>query len=426
VLIFILFFSFIIFLYVGFPIAVSMLLSSILYIVINGSPLHIYIAQRMISSLNSFTLLAIPFFIIAGNLMNQSDVSKKRFDFANRLVGHWKGGLAYVNVVASLIFSGMSGSSAADVGGLGLTEIEAMKKANYPPAFSAAITAASSAIGPIVPPSVMLVLFGVMTRTSVGKLFLSGFIPGILMAIGLIITIRLLVVHRKFPKGEKFSFYMLGKSLKKNIFALITPIILLLFLITGIVTPSELCIILIFYTILIGLIYKSISFKIIIKSLINSAYLTAQVLFLIAAASTFGTIIVRENVCDKLFILIEKFSVSNTIFLFLLSIVLLILGCFMEGISIQVLITPLVAPIASKLGIDMVQLGLVMVLAIEIGLITPPVGVGVLIASNIANVPVAKTFREALWFIIPLFITLLMLIIFPDLILWLSRVFLPN
>ena len=230
---------------IGIPIAFCMLLSSIFYIIINGYPSFMFVVQKLNSELGSFVLLAIPFFIIAANLMNELQISKRLFDFANTLVGHFKGGLIYVNILASLIFSGMSGSSAADFGGLGVVEIAEMKKKNYPAVLSAAITAASSVIGPVFPPSIMLVIFGVMTRTSTGRLFLGGAIPGILTAISLMIFSKLKINHIEIPEGEKFCIIKVIKSFKESFLANVTPILLILSLIFGIVTPSELGILLI-------------------------------------------------------------------------------------------------------------------------------------------------------------------------------------
>jgi len=348
--IFILVFSMFIFLYIGLPVAFCTLLSSILYLLINGSLPYVYIAQRMVTSLNSFTLLAIPLFIIAGNLMNELKVSEKIFDFASSLVGHYNGGLGHVNVIASLIFSGMSGSQAADAAGLGCVEIKTMNEAGYPRPFTAAITAASSAIGPIVPPSVMLLMYGVMTRTSVGELFVSGFIPGILMAIALMFIIYRIAKRRKFPKGGKFSFSRMISSFKGGFFALLSPVILLILLITGIVTPTELGVILVFYTLLVGLIYKSISLKCIAKALVDSNYMICQILLLIASAEVFSTLLLRESLPEILLNIFEKYPLNNTTFFLLLSSTLLILGCFMEGLCIEVLMIPLVTPIALKLG----------------------------------------------------------------------------
>lgn len=418
----ILFISFLLFMALGFPIAFAMLLSSLLYIVFNGSPAYIFVAQRITSSLISFPLLAIPFFVVAGNLMNELDISRRIFNFASSLVGHLKGGLAHVNIIASFIFSGMSGSAAADAGGLGLIEIRAMERENYPSDFSAAITAASAAIGPIVPPSVMLVIYGVMTGTSVGRLFIAGIVPGIMMVLCLMIAVHIISIYRDFPTSGSFSFKRMLQSLKEGFFALLTPIILLYLLITGIVTPSELGVILIFYLLLMGIIYRTISFQVVKRALIESLFLNAQVLFLIATASIFGNILLRENVPGMLMVLIERFPILNEVtFLILLSLVLLFLGCFVEGVAILSLMVPIVAPIAASLHINPVQLGLVMVLAIMLGLITPPLGIGVFITSDIAGVPVNKVFKESFKFLIPLVIVLLLTIFFSETILYLPR-----
>ena len=416
--------SFVFLLLLGIPIGFSMLFSSIFYIITNGSPAFIFVVLRLSSGLDSFTLLAIPFFILAANLMNELDISKGLFDFANTIVGHFKGGLIYVNILASLIFAGMSGSSAADFGGLGVVEIKEMNRKNYPKALSAAVTAASSAIGPIFPPSVMLVLFGVMTRTSVGRLFLGGVIPGILMAIFLMAASKFKIDRIEIPEGEKFSLFKLVKNFKKNFFAILVPVLLLLFLITGIVTPSELGIILVIYTLFVGFLYKSISFNRVQKGLVDSVYLGGQILFMIAAASVFSNILIRENVPQIILSLIKGFYMNNVSFLILLNIVLLILGCFIEGTSLEILLVPIMTPVAISLGIDLTQLGVIMVLAIEIGLITPPMGMGVYVASHIAKVSIAETFHESWLYFWPLVLVLLLITIFPNLVLWLPNLFL--
>jgi len=415
---------FVFLLFLGIPVGFSMLFASIFYIIINGSPAFIFVVQRLSSGLDSFTLLAIPFFILAANLMNELDVSKKIFDFANTLVGHFKGGLVYVNIIASLIFSGMSGSSAADFGGLGNVEINEMKRKNYPKALSAAVTAASSAIGPVFPPSVMLVLFGVMTRTSVGRLFLGGVIPGILMTIVLMAASKLKINNIEIPEGEKFYLIKVVKNLKENIFAIFAPALLLIFLITGIVTPSELGIILVIYTLFVGFLYKRLSFNRIQKGIVDSVYLGGQILFMIATASVFSNILIRENVPQILLSLMSQFYINEVSFLILLEILLLFLGCFLEGTSLEILLVPIVTPVAIGLGIDTTQLGVIMVLAIEIGLITPPMGMGVFIASHIAKVSVEKTFHESWLYFWPLLLVLLLITIFPNLVLWLPNLFL--
>lgn len=409
---------------IGVPIVFSMLGASVLYIFLQDALSKVFIAQRMISSLNSFILLAIPFYITAGCLMNEMGVSKKIFSFAEALVGHMRGGLAHVNIIASLIFAGMSGSGAADVSGLGKIEIKAMVDAKYPKAFSAAITAASATIGPIVPPSINLVIFGVMTETSIGALFLSGFFPGIFMAIIFMIVVVLYMIKKDFPIGDPFSLKQAINNFISGFFAIMSPIVLLTFLIRGIVTPSELGIIMVFYTLLVGLIYREISLKKILSALEDSAILTSQVMFLIAAASIFGTILVRENIPRMISDLLNVLTLSQGSFLLLLSLAVLFLGCFMEGIAILVLMVPMATPIAQELGVDMVHLGLVMVLGVMIGSITPPFGFGVYIASDIAKVDVTKVFKESIKFIIPLIIILIFIIIFPGFVLYLPRLFL--
>jgi len=417
---------FVFLLFLGIPIGFCMLFASIFYIITTGSPAFIFVVLRLSSGLDSFTLLAIPFYILAANLMNEFDISKRIFDFGNRLVGHLRGGLIYVNILASLIFSGMSGSSSADFGGLGVVEINEMNRKNYPKALSAAVTASSSAIGPIFPPSVMLVLFGVMTMTSIGRLFLGGVIPGILMTVFLMAVSKLKINHIEIPEGEKFSIIKMIKSFKENIFAILTPFLLLIFLISGIVTPSELGILLITYTFFVGFLYKKISFNRIQKGLVDSVYLGGQIFFVIAAASVFGSILIRENVAQMLLSLTDHFYLNKITFLIFLDILLLILGCFIDGLSLEILLIPIVTPTAISLGIDTTQLGVVMILAIEIGLITPPMGGGVFITSKIAKVSADKVFRESWLYFWPLLLVLLLITIFPNIVLWLPDLFLGS
>jgi len=414
--------SFIIFMIIGFPVAFAMLFSSTLYIIFSGTVDFIYVAQKMTSSLISFPLLAIPFFVLAGCLMNEVKVGDKIFNFANTLVGHVKGGLAHVNILASFIFAGMSGSSTADAGGLGLVEIEAMNKAKYPPAFSAGISAASSAIGPIVPPSVMLVLYGVASSTSVGKLFLGGIFPGVLMVISMMIQASIIAHKRNFPAKGSFNFKNILSVGKQGFFAILTPVLLLFSIFSGIVTPTELGVILNIYLLILGLLYKTINLKKIKRALVNSFYLISQILILVSSASVFGTILIRENVPQMLLNIISKLPFLNgTTFLLLLCLVLLILGMFIEGIAVLTMMTPIVIPMAKLMGIDFIQLGVVMVLAIEIGLITPPFGLCCFITADIAKVPVLDVFRESSKFLISLVIVLLILIFFPNSVLFLAN-----
>jgi len=405
----------------GYPVALSMLLPSVLYAIINEYLPPIIVIQKILSSLVSFPLLAIPFFILAGNLMNELNISKKIFNSANSIVGHLKGGVAHANILASFVFAGMSGSAVADAGGLGLIEIEMMNRQKFPKAFSAAVTAASSSLGPIVPPSVMLIIFAVMTGTSTMKLFLAGFIPGIVMVIAMMILVIIIAGKRNFPRGAPFNFFYTFNLLKKDLLAVFTPAILLYFLISGVITPTEIGIVLIFYVLLLSVLYKYISFKLIKSSLINAASLTAQVLFLIACASLFGNILLRENLPGLIFSFVEKMQLNGTTFLLLLSGILLLLGTVMEGTAILTLMVPIVVTVASKLGVDFVHLGLVMVLAIEIGLITPPFGLCCFITSDIAKVPVDEVFRESYQFLVALFIVLILIIILPDIFLYLPR-----
>lgn len=404
----------------GCPIAFSMLIPSLAYVVVKGMPLT-FLAGKTTSGIISFPLLAIPFFLLAGELMNRVAVADRIFNFANTLVGHIKGGLAHVNVVASIIFAGMSGSAIADAGGLGALEIKAMNEAGFDRRFSAAITAASSTIGPIIPPSVPMVLYGVMTGQSIARLFAGGLIPGILMGVSLMVIAYIIAGRRGFPRQRKASIREVAGALRAGFFALLAPVLLIGAIIAGIATPTEIGVLLVAYVIVLSIIYRSFDFREVWRSLVSSSKLVAQILFLIAAASLFCGILIFENVPQVLTELVAAAHVNRTIILLGIDVILLFLGCFVEGTAIITLMAPILVPVVSYLGIDLVHFGVVMVLAVEIGLITPPLGLCLYIASEIAEVPIEQAVPDTLLLTVPLVIVLVLISCFPQI-----TLFLPN
>lgn len=406
------------------PIAFAMLFSSFGFLIINHISLSIFI-ERISSSLYSFPLLAVPFFILAAQIMNSAGITNRIFNFCIALFGNVKGGLAYVNVLASMIFAGISGSAMADVAGLGSIEIKAMTDNGYDPAFSAAITAATCTIGPVIPPSIIFILIGVMTEESVGRLFLGGFIPGVLMGLSIIVYIWIQILRGKIkiPISQKKSNYRkeLKRTVKEGFLALLAPIIILGALILGIATPTEVGVIAVMYAILLGIIYEELNFKKLFIILRDAAYQTGVIMFIVASANIFAWIIITERVAIIFYEYILQFVSAEWAILLIINIVLLIIGCFIEGLAAIIITVPILLPVIKDMGISPVHFGVFLCINIMMGLITPPVGIAVYISADLAKVSVMDVFKEAMPFIIPLFIILLLVIFIPEL-----TMFLPN
>jgi len=407
--------------FLGFPVCFAIALTSLLYILKEGMVL-ITIPQRMVAGIDTFVFLAVPFFILAGNLMNTGGVTKRIFRFANSLVGFIPGGLGHANVVASIIFAGMSGAAIADAGGLGTIEIEAMKEQGYDPEFSAAVTAASSTIGPIFPPSIPMILFGAMAGVSVGKLFLAGAVPGILMGIALMIMIYIYSKARKYPVSSKLDFKEISGSFREAILPLFTPVIILGGILLGVFTPTEAAIVASAYSFVLGLlVYREIRLADIPKILLKTALTTTVVLFIISTSSIYGWLLCNEQVPQTVAKTIFTITENPQLILLILVGFLLVIGCFIETAAALIILVPVLTPLVTNLGIDPVHFGLVMVFALMVGLCTPPVGIVLYTISDIANIKFERVVSATLPFLIPLFIVLLLVTFFPQ-----FSLFLPN
>ena len=415
-LLFVLFF---IFLIIGLPVGFCLIISSMVYIFINPEIGSQIITQRIVGSINSFPLLAVPAFMLAAAIMNIGLVTNRIFSFCNNLVGHWKGGLGYVNVLASAIFAGMSGSSLADAGGLGSIEIEMMKEKGYDINFSVAITAASSMIGPIFPPSIPLVIFGVYANVSVGALFIGGIIPGILMGIFIMLGIYVVSKKKEFPiSKEKAPFSSLIKSFYRAIPALFIPAIILGGIFTGIFTPTEAATVAVIYALLLGVfIYQIIDTKKLIDILKETSLNVASVMLIIAGATLFSWIIAFENIPIMLSDFLLSLTENYWILLFLINIILLVAGCFLEPAANIIIFAPVLMPIIHKIGMNPVQFGIIMVLNLTIGMLTPPVGIVALIVCKIAKIKPIDGFKAILLFLPPLLFVLFLINVFPKLVL---------
>lgn len=411
------------FILLGVPIAVAMGLTAVLtFIFMGDARVLTMVAQRMHSSTTAFTLLAIPFFILAGSLMNTGGTTRRVFRFAQALVGHIWGGLGQVNVVASMIFSGMSGSAVADAAGLGLIEMKAMVDNGYSRKFSAAITAASSTIGPVVPPSIPFVIYGSLTGVSVGKLFLAGFIPGALMGVALMIAVFIISRRRRYPKETRASLRELLISGKEAALPLGTPVIIIGGILGGFFTPTEAAVVASLYAMFLGLVvYKEFTVKDLPRIFWETIVHTIRVMFIISAAGFFGWLLIRQKIPEQVILTLTSLVSSKAALLAIITVILLILGCFIEGIAVFVITIPVFMPLIARFDIDPVQFGVIMTLASMLGLLTPPVGMSLYSVASISNVPIGQLARE-LW---PYLLGILAVLLAVTFIPWISLV-LPN
>jgi tripartite ATP-independent transporter DctM subunit len=418
------FFSlFLLLLFLNCSVAFSMLLSSFVFIYIKDIPPMI-LAERISAGLFSFPLLAMPFFILAARIMNSAGITNRIFNFSIAMVSHFRGGLAHVNVISSMIFSGISGSAMADVAGLGAVEVKAMKENGYDAGYTAAITAASCTIGPVVPPSMLMILLGVMMEESVGRLFAAGFLPGILMGFSLMALIYIQSFSKTVafpPPTRKAGRNERIKAFKEGFWALLAPLIILGAILSGVVTPTEAGIIAVIYATFLGILFKEITFTSFIEALKDSALQTGVVMFIVSAAQIFAWIITTEQAALAAYDYVVQYVSSKWAILLIINIVLLFMGCLIEGLAVILIMVPVLLPVAKALGVDPTHFGVFLLINILIGLLTPPLGLGVYIASNVAEVPAVEGFKKTLPFLIPLIITLLLVTYIPQI-----TLFIPN
>lgn len=419
----VLFVSFILLIFLGVPVAFSLGLSSLVYLFIADIPLNI-IPQKMFAGLNSFVLLCIPGFILAGNLMNAGGITDRIIKFANNLFGHIRGGLGLANVGSSMGFAGISGTALADTASIGSVLIPAMKKEGYGPGFSAAVTASSSTVGPIIPPSLPMIIVGTLASVSIGDLFLAGAVPGLMLGIGLMIPTYLISVKRNYPKGHRRSIKEIANSFMGAFWALFMTFIILWGILGGYFTPTEASIIAVLYAFVIGIfVYKELPIKKIPGIMLSSMTTTASIMLLVGFANLFGWIMVSEQIPQMVADTILGISENPIVVILLINLLLLFVGTFMETIAALVILFPVLMPVAAQVGMDPVQFGVMMVLNLVIGLVTPPVGVCLFVASQIGKVPIGKTARELVPFLgVSLFVLMLVAFV-PQITLYLPTLF---
>ena len=448
----------------GVPVAIAMAGSALVYILLTGDTPPFVVVHRMISGIDSFPLLAVPFFIFAGNLMNNAGITNRIYDFALALVGWLKGGLGHVNIIGSVIFAGMSGTAIADAAGLGTIEIKAMCDKGYDLGFSVGVTAASATLGPIIPPSLPFVIYATMANVSVGQLFLAGIIPGVVMAILMMLTVAYYAHKYKWGGDVKFEWPRIAKALIElavvigfplamwgavsaglafnyalglglallfladwkfkfdAVMPIMTPILLIGGMSTGVFTPTEGAIAACVWALILGLVwYRTMTWKMLAKVSMDTIETTVTVMFIVAAASIFGWLLTATRVTDMVAMWVLSFTHSPWVFLLLANLLMLFVGCFLEPTAAILILVPVLLPVVQQLGIDPVHFGLVMVLNLMIGLLHPPMGMVLFVLARVANLSIEKTTMAIVPWLIPLLLSLVLITYVPSIVLWLPH-----
>ena len=408
----------------GLPIAFVLGISSFIYLLKAEMP-SVLIAQRVFVGLDNFLLLAVPLFILAGKLMNASGITGRLIDFFNIVMGHIRGGLAYVNIIASIFFAGITGAGAADTAAIGSIMIPAMKKEGYTPEYSGAVTAISSTIGPTIPPSIAMVVYGAIAEASIAKLFLGGFIPGLLLGFAQILVAAYFARRQKFPVRKKvLSIQTVTVGFFNTILAILMPVILLGGILSGVFTPTEAAGVAAFYALIVGFfIYRELTIPSFLNILYETSVLTGTILIILAMAHLFGWILAAETVPEIVAKAMTSITRNPILILLLINILLLFVGTIMETLAAIILLTPILLPLAHSIGIDPIHFGIIMTVNLNIGLATPPLGVCLIVASPIAKVPLEKIALATVPFLIASIVVLLLITYVPQLVLLLPNVF---
>jgi TRAP-type transport system large permease protein len=409
----------------GTPISLSMMTAAVAYLLVKGQDLGLAAEQIIQGLYDSFVILAVPLFIIAANVMNSGSITTRLNDFCVALVGRFRGGLGHVNIVVSIIFSGMSGSAVADAAGTGKISIDLMTKNNrYTPGYAAAITAASAVIGPIIPPSIPMVLYALVSDTSVGYLFIGGAIPGLLIGAALMGYNHFIAVRRGFPVDEKVPLAEIPRTTMRAFPVLLMPFILLYGIYGGIATPTEAAAMAATYALLLAaFFYRELTWRGLYDVLLDSTRSSASVGLLIGGALIFNYIVASENIPGTVSAWLTGIQISPLAFLISVNLLLLVLGCLLDASTIILVILPLFVPTCKALGIDLVHFGVVTVVNAMIGLITPPYGVLLFVTNAVTGIPLRTMIAEIWGFIAVLIVALLAMILFPEIVLWLPRMF---
>jgi len=449
----------------GLPVAMAMAAASLIYLLFVPSSPPFVVIHRMVSGIDSFPLLAVPFFILAGNLMNTAGITHRIYSYALALVGWLKGGLGHVNVVGSVVFAGMSGTAIADAAGLGTIEVKAMTDHGYDPEFAVGVTAASATLGPIIPPSLPFVIYGMMANVSVGALFLAGIFPGVVMALLMMLTVAYFAHKNGWGGDVKLEWPKLLKALLETlvviawplviwllvtkvgthaqltvlvglvllfvadkvfnfqaVLPIMTPVLLIGGMTTGVFTPTEGAIAACVWALILGFLwYRTLNFKLFVKICLDTVETTATVLFIVAAASIFGWMLTATGVTAAIGQWVLGVTDQPWQFLLLANLLMLFVGCFLEPTAAITILVPILVPICQQLGIDLVHFGLIMVLNLMIGLLHPPMGMVLFVLARVANLSVERTTMAILPWLVPLLGSLILITYVPSIALWLPR-----
>ncbi len=406
-----------------FPIAFCLGLSCLLYLLVEGTPL-IIVPMKMYSGIDVFVLLSIPGFIMAGNLMNHGGLTEKIITFCNHLVGHVRGGLALANVAASMLFAGISGTAISDTASIGSVMIPAMKKEGYDADFACAVTAASSTVGPIIPPSVSMIIAATLTGLSVGKLFLAGALPGLLLGLSLMGITYYISRKRKYPKLARSNLRKIGRSFLDTFWSLLMTVIILYGIIGGLFTPTEASIIAVLYSLVIGIfVYRKLSLRRAMVVFLDSMKTSAALMVLIGFANLFGYILITEQLPQLVSGQILGFSSNPYVVLLLINLLLIFVGTFMETIAALLILFPILLKVALEVGVDPIHFAVIALLNLMIGLTTPPLGVCLFVAAGIGKVSIGAVSRAGLPFLLVSLLVLALITLIPDLSLFLPRLF---
>lgn len=408
--------------FAGVPVGWSLMAATIFYFAVTRWNVLYFASAKLVDSLNSFSLLSVPFFVLTGILMNGSGITERIFNFAKALLGHYTGGMGHVNVAASLIFSGMSGSAIADAGGLGQLEIKAMRDEGYDDDICGGITAASCIIGPLVPPSISMIVYGVIANQSIAKLFLAGFVPGVLTTIALMIMNYFVCKKRGYRKAKKATFKEQVEAFKKSFWALLTPFIIIGGIFSGLFTPTEAAVIAALYSVFLGaFIYKELTIKSFFQHCVEAMAISGVTVLMIITVTFFGDMIAREQIAMKIAEVFMTYASSPLTVLVMINLLLLFLGMFIDALALQFLVLPMLIPVAEQVGIDLVFFGVMTTLNMMIGILTPPMGMALFVVAQVGKMSVSTVTKGVIPFLLPIFLTLVFITVFPGII-----TFLPN
>jgi len=417
---FVLFAAFIALILLRVPVSMAIGAAVLLAFAVSDFSDALYIVpQQILEGVNKPSLAAVPFFIMAGNLMNVVGMTDRIFNFANALVGHFKAGLAQVNVLSSMIFAGVSGAAVADCAGLGTIEIKAMTERGYKPEFAAAVTVASAVVGPIIPPSIGLVVYAFLAQQSIERMFLAGLVPGLIVGFGLMVFNRILAVKHDFPTQPRADLPTVVKTGADGVLALVAPGIILGSILWGLVTATEAGVLACLYTLVLGVAYRSLSVAKLWQALTDTMLMTSVIMIIIGFSIAMGWLLAIEQVPQILGDAIFSLTDSRAVFLALVMVFVLLIGCVVEGVPAKLMLVPMLLPVSDQFGVDRVHLGIILQLALLIGIATPPMGIGLYIMVEVGKVPFEKVTMAVLPFLIPLIVVLILITYVPALTLWL-------